>query len=610
VGGRPVEDVNQEATRLRQTERWIAWVRILGVPFAVVEVGFLSSDYPPGYERWAWIITAVLGVGAIAVWFLARRDLGLPAQKVLGFAALALDTAVIAAYVVLYYAYEPDTPVRQIMMLPVIEGAVRYGVLGGVLLPVLLAPFLAWGEALRADRYDRDFSPDAITLPLGIEILVGLIVGWLATRLRREAETAETRAAEAEELRDRLGRRADQLEAVSRVARALGSSLDQDEALSRFLPEVSNVFEFDRLAIVLAEGDDALVMANSGRGQGELFPRGTARPIAGSIIQDVLANGQTVVRGDMAKNHRYPEERELAALGLESRVVAPLTLGGEIFGILSVSRERPDAFSEDEVELTTLLARQLAAAVQNIRMYTAERNAAEELRRLSALRADFVSLVSHELRAPMAAVIGCASTLRARWRELSADQRESFLALIEQETGRLANLVGDVLDTSRIEAGTFSYTFGDVDVGELVRETASMIEVATDEVTVTSHVVESLPSVRGDRDRLRQLLLNLLSNAAKYTVSGDTIEVRAGAEDTSVVLSVEDHGPGIAADQQRLVFEKFGRVNSGGRSKPGAGLGLFIARSIAEAHGGTLDVRSEPGAGATFTVRLPVSGSG
>jgi K+-sensing histidine kinase KdpD len=161
-----------------------------------------------------------LGVGALAAWLVAHRDLGLRQQKILGFAALALDTMVVASYVVIYYAYEPDTPVRQIMMLPVVEAAVRYGILGGVLLPLALAPFLAIAEVLRADRYDRSFSADAITLPLGIEILVGLIVGWLAARLRREAQTAEARAAEAEELRDRLGRRADQLEAVNRVAAA------------------------------------------------------------------------------------------------------------------------------------------------------------------------------------------------------------------------------------------------------------------------------------------------------------------------------------------------------------------------------------------------------
>ena len=594
-----------ELRHLRQIERWFAWVRILAFPFAVVEVGFLSS-YPPGYEKWAWLVTGLLGVGAAAFWFLAQREFESRGQKLLGFSALAFDAAVVAAYVVIYYAYEPDTPVRQIMILPVAEAAVRYGIVGGVVLPLALAPFLALGEMLRADRYDRSFSADAVTLPLGVEIVTGLIVGWLAQRLRNEAGDAEARAAEAEGLRDSLGRRGDQLEAVNRVARALGSSLDQDEAFHRFLAEVRNVFEFDRLALVLMEGEGASVMAISGRGENELFPRGTTRPIGGSIVEEMLASGQAVVRGDMATNPRYPEERELAAIGLQSRVVAPLAAGDETLGMISVSREEADAFTEDEVELIALLARQVASAVQNIRMFTAERNAAEELRRLSALRADFVSLVSHELRAPMASVIGCAATLRARWRELSAEQRESFLALIEQETGRLSTLIGDVLDTSRIEAGTFSSAFGDVDLAELVRETASMVELGTDEVTVATTVADPLPAVRGDRDRLRQLLLNLLSNAAKYTVTGDEIHVRAAAEDGTVVVSVEDHGPGIAPEEQRLVFEKFGRVNSGGRSKPGAGLGLFIARSIAEAHGGSLEVRSEPGAGATFTFRLPV----
>jgi signal transduction histidine kinase len=596
-----------ELERRQQIERWIAWVRLFAVPFAIVEVGVISSGYPSGYETWAWIITAVLGVGAVAFWFLARAELGLRAQRILSFAALGLDAGVVAAYVVLYYSYEPDSPVRQILFLPVAEAAVRYGVIGGAVLPFALAPFLAWGEALRADRYGREFSADAVTLPLGIEIMVGVLVGWLASRLGSEAKIAEARAAEAEELRDRLGRRGDQLEAVNRVARALGSSLEQDEAFERFLGEVRSVFEFDRLAIILVEGDEAVVMGNSGRGRDSLFPRGIARPVVGSVIEDVLRGGQTIVRGDMTDNPRYPEERELSTLDLQSRVVAPLALGGQPLGILSVSREEADGFGEDEVELITMLARQLAAAVQNIRTYTAERNAAEELRRLSALRADFVSLVSHELRAPMASVIGCAVTLRARWRELSAEQRESFLALIEQETGRLSTLVGDVLDTSRIEAGTFTYVFGDVDVGDLVREAASMVSLGTDEVTVKASVVEPLPAVHGDRDRLHQLLLNLLSNAAKYTVSGDEIEVHAAAADNgSVVVSVADHGPGIPPEQQRLIFEKFGRVNSGGRSKPGAGLGLFIARSIAEAHGGSLDVRSDPGSGATFTIRLPI----
>ena len=599
--------MTRELERRHQIELWISWIRLLAVPFAIVEVGLLSDGYPAGYERWAWIATGALAAGAGVIWLLARRDLGPRAQTALGYSALAFDIAIVGAFVVIFYAWEPNTPVRQALFLPVAEGAVRFGIAGGVIVPFLLAPFLAWGEALRADRFDRDFDLDAITFPLGLEILMGLLVGWLAARLRREARVADERAAEAEELRDQLGRRADQLESVNRVSRALASSLEQDEAFDRFLRELGGVFEFERLAMVLVEGDDAVVMASSGAEAESLYPRGTASPVAGSVLEDVARDFQTIVRGDMDTNPRYPEERELARIGLRSRVVAPLAPGDQFLGMLSISRAEANAFSDEEAELITMLARQVGFAVQNMRTYAAERSAAEELRRLSALRADFVSLVSHELRAPMASVIGCAVTLRRRWRELAPDQRESFLALIEQETDRLSTLIGDVLDTSRIEAGTFPYVFADVDLAELVREAASLVELGNDEVKVVTQVRDPLPAVRGDRERLRQLLLNLVSNAAKYTVAGDEIEVRAGADDGHVHVTVIDHGPGIPADQRRLIFEKFGRVNTGGRSKPGAGLGLFIARSIAEAHGGSLDVQSELGSGTAFTFRVPVA---
>jgi signal transduction histidine kinase len=256
-----------------------------------------------------------------------------------------------------------------------------------------------------------------------------------------------------------------------------------------------------------------------------------------------------------------------------------------------------------------LLGRLVASAVQNIRAYEAERKTVEELRRLSALRADFVSLVSHELRTPMAAVIGSARTLQQRWRELSPDQRESFLALIGDETTRLAALIGDVLDTSRIEAGTFSYTFGDVDMADLVRESAAAGNVGQDEVKVLAEVRDPLPVVRGDRERLRQVLMNLIENAIKYSPAGDVVDVRAYAYDAQIRIDVSDHGPGIAREDQTLIFEKFGRVHSGGGGKPGTGLGLFISRSIAEAHGGSLDVRSSPERGALFTLALPVEPS-
>ena len=236
--------------------------------------------------------------------------------------------------------------------------------------------------------------------------------------------------------------------------------------------------------------------------------------------------------------------------------------------MLSLVRREPDAFTPEEIELAGLLGRLVASAVQNIRAYEAERKTVEELRRLSALRADFVSLVSHELRTPMAAVIGSARTLQQRWRELTADQRESFLELIAGETGRLAALIGDVLDTSRIEAGTFSFRFGEVDVGELVRDSVATAQLGQDEVQRARRGARAAPA--GPRRRRSPAAGADEPDRQRGQVlarTGGDVEVRAYGEDGLVRVDVRDRGPGIAKDDQRLIFEKFGRVSSGGASE-------------------------------------------
>jgi signal transduction histidine kinase len=334
------------------------------------------------------------------------------------------------------------------------------------------------------------------------------------------------------------------------------------------------------------------------------MPPGTQIDLERNLLAELLVHGQTVYRREL-DGEAYAEESRLAALGLRSRVAAPLLVGARTTGLISVGRNTPDAFREDEIELVSLLGRLLASAVQNIRAYDSERRTVEELRRLSVLRADFVSLVSHEMRSPMAAVIGAARTLQQRWRELRPEQREAFLALIGDETTRLAGLIGDVLDTSRIDAGTFSFRFDDVDVGALVRDSVTTASVGQDEVPIISEIPGRLPVVRGDADRLRQVLTNMIDNAVKYSPPGQPVQVRVAHSNGSLAVSVADRGPGIDWADQRLIFEKFGRV-TGASSKPGTGLGLYIARSIAEAHGGTLAVSSALGRGAVFTLMLPV----
>ena len=589
-----------DVDHLRRAERWIANVRVGAVGFAILQVA-LSTGYPPGYESDAWAITVVFGIGAAMLFWLSRRDLPRHRQVLLAFVALAFDTAVISAYL-LVYNFEAGTPVRQVMYLAVVEAAVRFAIAGPIVVTILALPVLIEFEHLRSRHAGEGYHADYVTFQAGSQVIVGLIVGWLVLLLGRETELSEERAVEAEELRDALGRRVDVLEAANRSARALGSSLVLEEAFEAFIREVRGLVPFDRIAVVLVEGNRLEVLAAAGSGVDDVFPAGSSRPIAGSIF-DVVSGGRTVYRRDLAEV-QHPEEEELFALGLRSRLAAPLLVGSTAVGLISFSRRDRDAFNSEEVELVSLIGRLAGTAVQNIRAYDAEHRTVEELRRLSALRADFVSLVSHELRSPMAAVIGAAQTLQMRWRELSPDQRASFLALISGETSRLADLIADVLDTSRIEAGTFTYRFDDLEIGDVVEEAVASASVGQDEVPIHSRVHGPLPVLRGDRTRLRQVLGNLIENAVKWSDAGEAVDVEVYALNGRVVVVVRDSGPGIAREEQSVIFEKFGRAK-GGAGRSGTGLGLFIARSIAEAHGGTVDVRSVPGEGATFTLMLP-----
>ncbi|MHB1241833.1 MAG: sensor histidine kinase [Gaiellaceae bacterium] len=582
--------------------RILAVVRVALVPLALAKILFDRGGFPTaGYEAAAWAVLAgqALVAGALlglAHWW-RRRLRGLAVLNVA--ADLALATALMFVF-----SWEPAQQLRALTFLVVLEAALFFRLRGGLAVAALTMPVLLLLELWREEEFGVGVQYDALVLRLLVALALGGIVGRLVDMERGQARRAEARAAEAERLRDELGRRIDVLEATSRAARALGSSLDLDAAFQAFVQELRGLLDFDRAAILLVEPSGARVMATAGVGANEYLGPGSSIGVADSIFEEVIERDATVYRQDIA-DELYPEEAGLLALGMRSRVLAPLQLGSRSIGALALSRAQPDGFRKEEIDLLTLLGRLVATAVQNLRTYEAERATGEELRRLSSLRADFVSLVSHELRSPMAAVIGSARTLQQRWRELRPEQREAFLAVIADETTRLAALVGDVLDTSRIEAGTFSYHFSDVDLAEVVRDSVAAAELGQDEVRLTADLAPSLPGVRGDADRLRQLVDNLISNAIKYSDSGGEVMVEARADDGEVIVRVRDVGPGIFPEHHGQIFEKFGRV--AGSAKPGTGLGLFLSRSFAEAHGGSLAVDSRPGEGATFTLRLPVS---
>src|SRR5205085_7758138 len=206
------------------------------VPFAVFQTA-ITNDYPSGRLAWTWAPTGVLGLGAALLWHLLRQEPAPRRLAQIGFAALAFDAVVFSSFV-LSLTFVRATPIRQVLILVLIEAAFRYGIRGGFGFVAANTPTLIVYEWLRSDYFHERYHYENITLQLGVEVMIALIVGWLVQRLRDETAAAIERASEAEQFRDALGRRADLLEAANRCARALGSSLEVEEAFGAFIREL------------------------------------------------------------------------------------------------------------------------------------------------------------------------------------------------------------------------------------------------------------------------------------------------------------------------------------------------------------------------------------
>ena len=215
-------------------------------------------------------------------------------------------------------------------------------------------------------------------------------------------------------------------------------------------------------------------------------------------------------------------------------------------------------------------------------------------------------MVAHELREPLTASIGYSELLLNRYEELTKEQREEALRAISRTGRRLASLVEDMLDVSRMETGELTFVMESIDVNALVTEVLEEHGRIAQGVKIRSAPGE-LPLVKGDPNRLKQVLWNLFSNAVKFSPDKGTVTVATEKRDGEVVICVRDEGIGIPADEMALLFGKFVRISQPGMKQriPGTGLGLYICKRIVEGHRGRIWAESEPGAGTTFFVAVP-----
>ena len=283
--------------------------------------------------------------------------------------------------------------------------------------------------------------------------------------------------------------------------------------------------------------------------------------------------------------------------------------------VASVAREENLGLDEvldilDEATQVRAYSRQLETKSQELEAATAElREANERLRELDRMKDDFISTVTHELRTPLTSIRAFSEMLHED-PEIELADRTRFLGIIVNEAERLTRLINQILDMAKLESGRAEWTTGDVDIGEVVRETmASLGQLFRDRgVTLESEVPAVGPVVLADRDRLTQVMINLLSNAVKF-VPADTglVMVRVMPLGNEVRVEVEDNGPGLTAEESSVIFEKFRQGGNTMTDKPqGTGLGLPISRQIVEYFGGNLWVESRPGAGAKFIFTVPL----
>jgi len=435
----------------------------------------------------------------------------------------------------------------------------------------------------------------------------------------RAGENARLQQQLAEEARERARTR--EAELLSQMARDFGSSLDRQATVDAIVRAAAPLLGDVTWLLVAEPGDDGsdsrLVMAGADGRSGELVERlrthlGARQLRIGDGIAGAAAATVTPAAvGGAEPPPAYPGDPDgVAALALRSVLAVPIVSRGAVRGVLASASTTGPILGEGETRLATAIAERAGPALENATLWADLQDQVVREQRAQRIKDDFLSIVSHELRTPLTSIQGYSQLLEARLRASGSGTKEmSQMRVIRSQVGRMRRLVDDLLDVSRIDRrGGVSIEPEPLDLAEEVREAASRTEREHPDRRVTVEVADALP-IEADRDRIGQVLTNLLDNAVKYSPDGGQLVVRAAPYGNGVELTVLDTGVGIPADQIDHVFERFfqAETDSGGRHVAGLGLGLYITRAIVEAHGG--EIRAEPnreaGRGTLIRVKLP-----
>jgi len=434
--------------------------------------------------------------------------------------------------------------------------------------------------------------------------------------LADQLAAAITNARLFQEVRNEAKRRA----LINEVQQAAAASLDPDELLhrageviSRRLQRPSGVFVWE-----LEEGNLRPVATHDEHGDDVTLADGVrmTRETNPTLFSEVIEGRRTFVLDAIAESLGQPAAAVAKRLGIQTGVYVPLVVRDQVLGMLALAQ--PEGHLTEEMDFIEIVGANLSVALENAWLYQDAVETTEKLKEMDRLKSQFLANMSHELRTPLNSIIGFSRVILKGIDGPLTDMQRTDLQAIHESGKHLLNLINDILDISKIQAGKMELSFEDVDVHEIIKGVMSTaIALVKDKnIELQQSIPPDLPTIRGDARRIRQMLLNLVGNAAKFTKEGfirveahSTGSGQAQAGPAEVVISVVDSGLGIPEKRLGAIFEEFTQVDgSSTRSTGGTGLGLSITRQFVEMHGGRIWVKSIPDVGSTFTVALPVEG--
>lgn len=413
-------------------------------------------------------------------------------------------------------------------------------------------------------------------------------------------------------LLEQTQKRAVELETVARVSTATSTILDKDKLLQGVVELTKRSFNLYHAHIYLLDEEKRVLAlaAGSGDAGSQMVQEGWRISLdePRSIVARSARERRGIIVHDVRKETGFLPNRLLPAT--RSELAVPMISGNRLLGVLDVQANVVNYFTQDDVRIQSALAGQVATALQNATLYQEQLETAEKLREFDRLKSEFLASMSHELRTPLNSIIGFADVLlEGIDGELNERMRED-VQLIRNSGQHLRELIGDILDMSKIEAGMMELRYETIDLAAMRQEiegfARTQLMAYDKDLQFKMLLSPEVSIVEADQTRFKQVLFNLLSNAIKFTAQG-SVSLEMQAQDEKLLVRVSDTGIGIKEENIPIVFEQFRQVDGSlTRTAGGTGLGLPISKSLVELHGGDIWVDSVVEEGTTFCFTIPL----